>query len=164
MAFAYFRRHLPGDAHDNGHNYGYLYSSNNSSYEYIVQFLTTGHHIQYVKVSNFLTLWPCVSRITPEMKKKYKNIYICMSTTYVDVTRSNPNLELNAYRHEECPYWNSQWPWTQKLSSVQGTGIQPYPFPCPGSAVPNIEERVKERVSYPKLSGGRIILENYLIY
>lgn len=88
MAFGYFRRHLPGDAHDNGHNYGYLYSSNNSSYEYIVQFLTTGHHIQYVKVSNFLTLWPCVSRITPEMKKKYKNIYICMSTTYVDVTRS----------------------------------------------------------------------------
>lgn len=70
MTFAYFSGHQPGDAHDNGHNNGYLHSSNYSSYEYIVQFLTTRHHIQYVKVSNFLTLWPCVSRITPEMKER----------------------------------------------------------------------------------------------
>lgn len=56
---------LPGNTHDNCHNNGDLHGSNDSSYEHIMKFLTTGYHIQDVKVSDLITLCPCVTWITP---------------------------------------------------------------------------------------------------
>lgn len=63
-------QHLPGNTHDNCHNNGDLHGSNDSSYEHIMKFLSTGYHIQDVKVSDLITLCPRVTRITPVEKQE----------------------------------------------------------------------------------------------
>lgn len=88
---------LPGNTHDNCHNNGDLHGSNDSSYEHIMKFLTTGYHIQDVKVSDLITLCSCVTWVTPVEKQEtiwnsFSNKCHFLMKTWKDAHRSmQPN-------------------------------------------------------------------------
>lgn len=55
----------PCETHDNGDDDGDLYGSDDGRYENVVEFLSTGNHVQDVEVLDLVTLLASVARITP---------------------------------------------------------------------------------------------------
>lgn len=60
-----WRAHPPCETHNNSDNDGDLYGSDDGCYENVVEFLSTGHHVQDVEVLDFITLLASVARVTP---------------------------------------------------------------------------------------------------
>lgn len=56
-----WRTHPPCETHDNGDDDGDLYGSDDGRYENVVEFLSTGNHVQDVEVLDLLTLLASVA-------------------------------------------------------------------------------------------------------
>lgn len=55
----------PGETHDDGDNDGDLHGSDDGGDEYVVQLLTTGHHVQDVEIQQLVALRTAVRRLAP---------------------------------------------------------------------------------------------------